>query len=244
MQGEEGDVEIHDNSCMFMWRFFSKCDKIIWVNLLLFGGSIIMDKDERLLKIILRYREELQRKIKERQYEMQQDNNDHYLIYNALGFTSKEGYQIDFQQNVGRFLYKYAGSLLEELAIKCIKEAYPDAKEKVKLPNTIDKSPKTVEIDCLVGKRAYEIKWKDATTDGDHIKKEHKRVKIIKDAGYVPIRIMFFEPNRDQAIKIQAKLKKLYEDIGGEYYSGEDAWRYLKKETGIDLKKLFEKLKE
>ncbi len=203
-----------------------------------------MDKDERLLKIVLRYREELQRKIKERQYEMQQDNNDHYLIYNALGFTSKEGYQIDFQQNVGRFLYKYAGSLLEELAIKCIKEAHPDAKEKVKLPNTIDKSPKTVEIDCLVGKRAYEIKWKDATTDGDHIKKEHKRVKIIKDAGYVPIRIMFFEPNRDQAIKIQAKLKKLYEDIGGEYYSGEDAWRYLEKETGIDLKKLFEKLKE
>ena len=203
-----------------------------------------MDKDERLLKIVLRYREELQRKIKERQYEMQQDNNDHYLIYNALGFTSKEGYQIDFQQNVGRFLYKYAGSLLEELAIKCIKKAHPDAKEKVKLPNTIDKSHKTVEIDCLVGKRAYEIKWKDATTDGDHIKKEHKRVKIIKDAGYVPIRIMFFEPNRDQAIKIQAKLKKLYEDIGGEYYSGEDAWRYLEKETGIDLKKLFEKLKE
>ena len=55
---------------------------------------------------------------------------------------------------------------------------------------------------------------------------------------------MFFEPNRDQAIKIQSKLKKLYENIGGEYYSGEDAWRYLKKETGIDLKRLFEKLKE
>lgn len=203
-----------------------------------------MANDEKLLKIILRYREELQKKIKEREYEMKQDNNDHYLIYNALGFTSKEGYQIDFQQNVGRFLYKYAGSLLEELVINCIKEAYPHAKEKVKLPNTIDKSPKTVEIDCLVGNKAYEIKWKDATTDGDHIKKEHKRVQIIKEAGYIPIRIMFFEPNRDQAIKIQAKLKKLYEDIGGEYYSGEFAWRYLKKETGIDLKKLFKKLKE
>ncbi len=203
-----------------------------------------MTNDERLLKIVLRYKEELQKKIKEREQEMQQDNNDHYLIYNALGFTSKEGYQIDFQQNVGRFLYKYAGSLLEELAIKCLKEAYPDAKVKVKLRNTIDKSPKTVEIDCLVGNRAYEIKWKDATTDGDHIKKEHKRVRIIKEAGYVPVRIMFFEPNRDQAIKIQAKLKKLYEDIGGEYYSGQDAWRHLKKETGIDLKKFFEKLKE
>lgn len=203
-----------------------------------------MTNDERLLKIILRYREELQKKIKEREYEMQQDNNEHYLIYNALGFTSKEGYQIDFQQNVGRFLYKYAGSMVEELVIKCMKEKYPDAREKVKLPNTIDKSPKEVEIDCLVGNKAYEIKWKDATTDGDHIKKEHKRVRIIKEAGYIPIRIMFFEPNRDQAIKIQAKLKKLYEDIGGEYYSGKDAWRYLEKGTGIDLKKLFERAKE
>ncbi len=203
-----------------------------------------MANDERLYKIIMRYKEKLQKKIKERKQEMEQDNNDHYLIYNALGFTSKEGYQIDFQQNVGRFLYKYAGSLLEELAIKCMKEAYPDAKVKVKLLNTIDKSPKTVEIDCLVGNMAYEIKWKDATTDGDHIKKEHKRVQIIKKAGYVPVRIMFFESNRKQAIKIQANLKKLYEDIGGEYYSGEDAWNYLKKKTGIDLKKLFEKMKE
>lgn len=152
---------------------------------------------ERLLKIILRYREELQKKIKEREVEMQSDNNDHYVLYNALGFTSDEGYQIDYQQNVGRFLYKYAGSLIEELAIRCFKLSHPNAQEKVKLPNTIDHSPKTVEIDCLIDNRAIELKWKDATTDGDHIKKEHKRVKIIKDAGYTPIRVMFFEPNRD-----------------------------------------------
>lgn len=203
-----------------------------------------MNNDERIYQIIMRYKEELQRKIKEREIEMQQDNNDHYLIYNALGFTSAEGYQIDYQQNVGRFLYNYAGSLLEELAIDCMKKAYPNAQVKVKLLNTIDKSPKTVEIDCLVGNRAHEIKWRDATTDGDHIKKEHKRVQIIKEAGFVPIRIMFFEPNRTQAIREQMKVKKLYEDFGGEYYSGEDAWNYLKKETGIDLKELFEKLKE
>lgn len=170
---------------------------------------------------------------------MQQDNNDHYLVYHALGFSDDEGYQIDYQQNVGRFLYKYAGSLLEELAIECFKYAYPDAKEKVKLPNTIDTSPKNVEIDCLVGKKAYEIKWKDATTDGDHIKKEHKRVNIIKNAGYIPIRIMFFVPNRKQAIHIQSTLARLYKEIGGEYYSGEDAWNYIKNETGVDLKNYF-----
>ncbi len=194
--------------------------------------------------IVLRYKKELQKKIQEREEEMKNDNNDHYIMYEALGFTREEGYNVDFQQNVGRFLYKYAGSLAEELAIKCLEIAHPDAQKKVMLENTIDNSPKNVEIDCLVGDKAYEIKWKDATTDGDHIKKEHKRVKIINDAGYTPVRVMFFEPNRDQAIKIQAKLKKLYEDIGGEYYSGEAAWEYIKNDTGIDLKEILDLKKE
>lgn len=196
--------------------------------------------NERLTRIILRYRDELQKKIEERKVEMQSDNNEHYILYNALGFTNDEGYQVDYQQNVGRFLYKYAGSLIEDLAIRCFKMAHPEAQEKVKLPNTIDRSPKTVEIDCLIGNRAIELKWKDATTDGDHIKKEQKRVKIISDAGYTPNRVMFFESNRDQAIRIQSKLRDLYHEIGGEYYSGEEAWEYLKQDTGIDLKKILE----
>ncbi len=132
-----------------------------------------MDKNEYLSAIILKYREKLQEKIKTREIEMQKDNTDHYMIYHALGFTSKEGYQIDYQQNVGRFLYKYAGSMLEELAIKCFSLAYPNSKQKVILTNSIDNSPKTIEIDCLANNKAYEIKWKDATTDGDHINKEN-----------------------------------------------------------------------
>jgi len=202
-----------------------------------------MSRESDFYKIITRYKEELQKKIIEREIEMKEDNNEHYLVYNVLGFTGEQGYQIDYQQNVGRFLYKYAGSLLEEMAIKCFKIAFPEAEEKVKLPNTIDQSPKKVEIDCLVGNRAYEIKWKDATTDGDHIKKEHKRIKIIKEAGFKPIRIMFFEPNRVQSITIQKNLKRIYEEIGGEYYSGEDAWKYIKDVTKIDLKKIFENMR-
>lgn len=200
--------------------------------------------NEKLLERIHIYKEKLQKQIKNREEEMTKDNNEHYLIYNALGFSNEQGYLIDYMQNVGRFLYKYAGSMLEELAIECFKQAYPETQEKIKLKNTIDESPKNVEIDCLVEDRAYEIKWKDATTDGDHIKKEHKRIKIIKEAGYIPIRIMFFEPNREQSIKIQANLKKLYQDIGGEYYSGKDAWKYIQEQTGIDLKEIFKSTKE
>ena len=200
-----------------------------------------MDK-QRLLEIISKYKETLHKKIEERKNEMKHDNTEHYLMYHALGFSDEEGYEIDFQQNVGRFLYKYAGSMLEELVIDCLFETYPNAKAKVRIPNTIDSTPRTVEIDCLIGLNAFEVKWKDATTDGDHIKKEQKRIQIIKNSGYKPIRLMFFNPNREQAIRKQAQLKQLYEEIGGEYYSGNDAWEYLENSTGIDLKSLLENM--
>ena len=50
-----------------------------------------MDKEERLLKIVEQYREKLQKKIRERKKEMEEDSNEHYMIYNALGFTNEEG---------------------------------------------------------------------------------------------------------------------------------------------------------
>lgn len=53
---------------------------------------------------------------------------------------------------------------------------------------------------------------------------------------------MFFNPNREQAIRKQAQIRQLYEEIGGEYYSGDDAWEYLKSSTGIDLKSLMENM--
>lgn len=48
-----------------------------------------------------------------------------------------------------------------------------------------------------------EIKWRDATTDGDHITKEHTRVKVINEKGYIPIRVMFYYPQRSQAKKFK-----------------------------------------
>lgn len=41
---------------------------------------------------------------------------------------------------------------------------------------------------------------------------------------------------------VKAQIRQLYEEIGGEYYSGDDAWEYLKSSTGIDLKSLMENM--
>ena len=181
------------------------------------------------------YSSNLKGKIKARTEEMKADDNAHYLIYRVLGISLQEGQLIDQYQNTGRFLYKNAGSFLEEAATLCLNHKFPDG-IKTKVENTIGLRPKTFEIDFLNGNDAIEVKWRDATTDGDHITKEHTRVQVIRNQGYKPIRIMFYYPQREQAIRIQQTLKTLYAGVEGEYYGGDEAWEHLKAYSGVDLK--------
>lgn len=192
---------------------------------------------ESIKKLAEIYSSNLADKIEARKEEMKADDNSHYLIYKVLGITTEEGQLIDIYQNTGRFLYKYAGSFLEDAATLCFNFKYPEG-IKTKVENTIGQRPKTFEIDFLNGNDALEVKWRDATTDGDHITKEHTRVQVIKNHGLKPIRVMFYYPQREQAIKIQQTLKTLYAGVEGEYYGGDDAWEYLLQYTGVDLKNI------
>ena len=192
-----------------------------------------MEKTKELIKNLAKtYAEKLDEKILQRTEEMDGDDNSHYLIYRVLGITNNEGKLIDLYQNKGRFLYRYAGSFLEDAAISCIQYKYPNCKKNHRIPNTLGSRPKTFEIDALVNEDAFEIKWRDATTDGDHITKEHTRVKVIQEKGLKPIRVMFYYPNRDQAIRIQSTLKTIYLGLNGDYYSGDDAWDFIRNYTG------------
>lgn len=200
-----------------------------------------MSVKEDIRKIADVYRTELQAQMVRRVDEMDDDDNSHYLIYRVLGISESEGQAIDVYQNKGRFLYKYAGAFLEEAAFICFKHKYPNAK-KTRIENTIGKKPKQFEIDCLIDNDAIEIKWRDATTDGDHITKEHTRIQAIKGYGYRPIRVMFYYPNRDQAIRIQDTLRTTYKGVDGLYFSGDEAWSYVFEKTGINLLSILEEI--
>jgi hypothetical protein len=201
------------------------------------------EKVEVAIRVLaLKYAKELKSKMDDRAIEMEEDDTSHYLIYRVLAISDDEGRLIDIYQNKGRFLYKYAGSFLEEAAKLCFLERFPDSGS-LRIQNTIGSRPRTFEIDCLVeGKRAIEIKWRDATTDGDHITKEHTRLQAIAAAGYQPVRIMFYYPNRTQAVRVQQTLETLYHGVNGEYFYGEAAWRYVHGHTGVDLKSILEEI--
>lgn len=188
------------------------------------------------------FSERLKSQINDRSVAMEADDISHRLIYQVLGINNEEGRLIDLYQNKGRFLYKYAGAFLEDATFFCFKSRYPDAKFKTKVDNPLGTRPKRFEIDCLIDQRAMEIKWRDATTDGDHITKEHARIKAIQGTGLQPIRIMFYYPNRDQAIRIQETLKTLYQAVNGEYFAGDDAWKYVESQTEIDLLSILQKI--
>src|SRR5262249_10500713 len=141
------------------------------------------------------YASRLKNAIDSRLEEMKADDRSHSLVYQVLGVGDAEGQLVDEYQNKGRFLYKYAGSFLGEAANLCFLEKFPDSGS-IRIPNTQGRRPRMFEIDCLVESDAIEIKWRDATTDGDHITKEHARIQAIVDAKYTPVRIMFYYPNR------------------------------------------------
>lgn len=190
--------------------------------------------EETIRLLARKYADRLKKATDERLEEMKGDDRSHFLIYQVLGVRDEEGQMVDEYQNKARFLYKYAGSFLEEAAKLCFLEKFPDSGS-VRIPNTQGRRPRTFEVDCLVAADAIEIKWRDATTDGDHITKEHTRIRAIVDAGHTPIRVMFYYPNRAQAIKIQQTLETLYKGVNGQYYYGDAAWQYVKKRTGVDL---------
>lgn len=197
--------------------------------------------EQDIRKLAATYARELESRTVARVAEMDSDDVSHGLIYRILGISEEEGRHIDIYQNKGRLLYKSMGAFLEQAAKLCFAARFPGAAS-LRILNTRGKSPKTFEIDCLVEQDAVEIKWRDATTDGDHITKEHTRVEVIAEAGYRPVRVMFYSPQRDQAIKVQKRLEVLYKAKGGQYFQGRDAWQYVHDRTALDLYGMLERI--
>lgn len=75
-----------------------------------------MSVEDGIRTMAAKYATRLERRIADRVEEMQDDDDSHFLVYRVLGIADEEGRLIDIYQNKGRFLYRYAGSFLEEAA--------------------------------------------------------------------------------------------------------------------------------
>ena len=89
--------------------------------------NVKMTIQQAIRDLALEYSTRLLLAIDNRTEEMLADDVSHYLIYRVLGISQSEGQQIDLYQNKGRFLYKYAGSFLEQATKKCFEYAFSES---------------------------------------------------------------------------------------------------------------------
>lgn len=131
--------------------------------------------------------------------------------------------------------------MIEDMVKECLQDL-PGYNSTTRLPNLIGNRPAYHEVDCTIGQFAYEIKWRDATTDGDHVAKEIERIKNFKAHGYTPVRLMFFASDNKNSKSIQARIAREYHDAGGQYYCEQAAWDHIREVSGHDLQKILENI--
>lgn len=100
--------------------------------------------EESIRLLARKYADQLKKAIDDRLEEMKNDDRSHFLVYQVLGIGDQEGRLVDEYQNKGRFLYKYAGSFLEEAAKLCFLEMFPDSGS-ARVTNSQGRRPKTFE---------------------------------------------------------------------------------------------------
>lgn len=197
--------------------------------------------EQQIRALAEREREALRDRIEARTAELATDSRDHHLIYRALGLSAGDSHDVELNQNIGRFLWSRAGKLIQEAVQLCFRARFPGA-DKHRLPYQDGTRQRFYEIDLLVGSDAYEIKWRDATTDGDHVNKEEARIRRCVAEGLRPVGLTFFLPTRKQARRIQTRLSTIYQELGGVHHVEQAAWQHVEEQTGIDLRAIIERI--
>ncbi len=187
--------------------------------------------------IVAKYSQQSQRRIAESLSHLREFETEHQWMLELAGAPLSEIARMEKAHQSLRIIYRAAGSIMEESVKACLSNLN-GYRPSQKFENLIGNRPKQHEVDCLVGQNAYEIKWRDATTDGDHKSKEIERIKNIIEHGLTPTRLMFFIPQNPGAAKIQKGLRKAYEDLGGHYYCGKEAWDHVTEISGHNLREM------
>ena len=195
-----------------------------------------------LKKIIEEKQNIVEYNISEKTSIMDKFDNPHHLIY-SLFLSPEEVKKMEYYWNLGRIISSNSGQMFDTLIKFLLSSFIPGKSTNINNPNG---HPKYFEIDHLDehNKVAYEIKWRDAGTDGDHLKKEFNKVDAVIKLGYKPIRLTFFMPELEKSNYNQKRIIEYYKKMGGESYTGGDAFDYIKNLTGHDLKELFDKYKK
>ena len=191
-------------------------------------------------KIVSDYHNKIMTNITETQNKMDSFINEHHLVYD-LFYDKKELKLMEKYHNRARILSTNAGRIFDTAVKFIITDVEGGKSEYINNPN---QHPSRFEIDVINHdkKIAYEIKWRDAGTDGDHTNKEFRKVDLLVEQGYTPIRLTFFMPELERSLKSQTQIINYYGKYG-KTYTQDKAFEYINQMADIDLLQILKDFK-
>lgn len=191
--------------------------------------------------IISEYHKKIQNNTLSTENLMNQFYNEHHQMY-ELFYSKNELKLMEKYHNMARILSANMGRIFDSIVKFIIIDIEGGQTE---YWNNTNSNPKKFEIDVVNNykKIAYEIKWRDAGTDGDHKSKEFRKVDLIKSRGYTPIRLTFFLPELERSAKAQKDIIDYY-SLKGLSYTGKKAFEYINNLAKIDLLKIIKQYNE
>ena len=191
-------------------------------------------------KIVSDYHNKIMTNITETQNKMDSFINEHHLVY-ELFYDKKELKLMEKYHNRARILSTNAGRIFDTAVKFIITDVEGGKSEYINNPN---QHPSRFEIDVINHdkKIAYEIKWRDAGTDGDHTNKEFRKEDLLVEQGYTPIRLTFFMPELERSLKSQTQIINYYGKYG-KTYTQDKAFEYINQMADIDLLQILKDFK-
>ena len=191
-------------------------------------------------KIVSDYHNKIMTNITETQNKMDSFINEHHLVY-ELFYDKKELKLMEKYHNRARILSTNAGRIFDTAVKFIITDVEGGKSEYINNPN---QHPSRFEIDVINHdkKIAYEIKLRDAGTDGDHTNKEFRKVDLLVEQGYTPIRLTFFMPELERSLKSQTQIINYYGKYG-KTYTQDKAFEYINQMADIDLLQILKDFK-
>ncbi|MBU8726906.1 restriction endonuclease [Bacillus pumilus] len=152
------------------------------------------------------------------------DNNDFDILMDVFGVTPE--LKRENRQYWGREL----GMAWQRLVVEIFKHNHPNFGEALRYGSD-------EPCDLVAGSDAIDTKYRIGSGDSGTLKKFKQYGKLLREQGYRPVLLIVREDNLSAAIKAC--------EVGNWHVlTGEDSFKYIFQQTGVDVKQLLSNLED
>lgn len=183
--------------------------------------------------IVNNYRSKVSNKLNENQIEI--NSSSPKFMYELLGCSSDEFLNVKESNKTFSVMYSNFGHMIENAVIACLKLKHPSLIKHVTIKSTQNSTYEEYNVDCIIGKTAFEIKSRFSGATAKFAR-EKAKINLLVELGYTPVYLIFYESDCNQSS--HESFKEYIRSVGGECYYEKEVFNFIKNDTNIDLESI------